>query len=289
LDKTALAWQYCSWFRQGAAVVQFGSVDGAKKFDQINTFPVLTSKIEAYIAAADYSLVNTDYDTRGLCAIEYLIHTFDEKDSVIVANFVSSENRKAYLKALVLAIKTRANTVKNAWATDRANYISAVGMDGESSCSHTALDMDVDFDNIKNNKVGIPVGRVVAGLELLAFPDKTEAFYSGYSLKYLRANIKAIENVWLGRSLVGTDGLGFDDYLNSVNAANITLATKSKFNAIYAKLDAIPEGRLSEIIKTNKEPVRELYAELQGLTQYLKTDMVSALGLSITYASGDGD
>jgi predicted lipoprotein len=129
----------------------------------------------------------------------------------------------------------------------------------------------------------------VAGLELLAFPDKTEAFYSGYSLKYLRANIKAIENVWLGRSLVGTDGLGFDDYLNSVNAANITLATKSKFNAIYAKLDAIPEGRLSEIIKTNKEPVRELYAELQGLTQYLKTDMVSALGLSITYASGDGD
>lgn len=289
LDKTVLAWQYCGWFRFGTARTQFGAVDGSKKFDQINTFPISTTKTEAYILAADYSLANTNYDTKGLGVIDYLINPSDGKDSVVLANFAQSENRKAYLLSLAFAIKTRANTVKNAWASEKVDYVAASGTDGESSSSFTALDMDIDFDNIKNGKVGIPVGRTVAGIELLPFPEKTEAFYGGQSVKYLRANIKAIENLWRGRSIAGVDSLGFDDYLNSVNATNVSQGTINQFNAIYAKLDAVPEGRLSDIIKTNKEPVRELYAELQKLTNYMKTDMISALGLSITYASGDGD
>ncbi len=289
LDSTFVSWQYCSWFRYGSASTYFGVTDGTVRHDDINTFPVSTSNIESYIAAGDLNLDSKSEDTRGLNTVDYLINPAEGVGDTAILNQFSSANRKAYLLTVILRLKTRAESTNAAWTTEKADFIASDGKDAASSVSQLVLYWDVDYENIKNYKVGIPVGRILKDQTLAPLPNEVEALYNGQSIRYIRHNFTAIKNLWYGRSRAGGEGLGFDDYLYDREAGDVATDIVQQFNAIQAKLDALPQGRLSDIIQTNKQPVQDLYTELLKLTHLVKTNMVSSLSLSITYNSGDGD
>lgn len=284
---TNTAWQSIAWFRYGTARVQFGAVDGAKRMDRIHTFPVAVMKLEEYITNNDHSLANTEYDTHGLGTIDYLLYASD-RDTLLL-DFKNSTGRREYLKAVLLNLKNRAALAKLAWPVERVAYLAARGTDAQSSISMTMADLGAEIEHLTDQKVGIPVGRIQLGYQLPAYPLKVEGYYSGYSSTFLTHNVAALERIWNGNSLLGNGGYGLDDCLRGIGATNLLDSTQRHFSLLHAKLEALPEGRLSDLISTHNTSVKEVYIELRKLTQYLKMDHASALGVMVVPKSGDGD
>ena len=107
----------------------------------------------------------------------------------------------------------------------------------------------------------------------------------------LKFHYTNIENIWYGRTNNGVEGIGFKEYLESVEGGNDLIAsTETQMTAVRAALGAVPESpSLSDQIAGDKTKVEALYTELSKMTRFFKSDMSSVLGIAITFSSGDGD
>ena len=123
-------------------------------------------------------------------------------------------------------------------------------------------------------------------------PAHCEAYYGGQSVQYALETLKSIENIYLGRSSSGADGIGFDDYLDHLGIkyleGSLNAAIKVQFQLARTALSAL-ENPLSEQVLSNSAAVNAAYKELVKLLVLLKTDLPSNLGVVITYQDGDGD
>ncbi|MDQ3534753.1 MAG: peptidase M75, Imelysin, partial [Bacteroidota bacterium] len=158
-----------------------------------------------------------------------------------------------------------------------------------SSFGELVNELNFDYEVIKNPKVGIPLGKKSLGQKL---PESVEAYYSGISKDLALLNVKAIEDIYSGRSKAGTEGKGLDDYLNQLNAQYnggfLSAAINSQFDIVKSKIQVIPDP-LSDAIINHQNIVEEAYSEIQKMVVLLKTDMPSAMGVLITYQDNDGD
>jgi predicted lipoprotein len=295
LDQLQASFLEASKKFQWVSTFEFGPAETELFRTNLNIFPCDTTEINTKIANAnlDFSTV-ADLDVKGFPAMDFLLFGIQNDDNYIISKFsmdANAANRKNYLNAVVAEIKTRANTVYQAWTT--GNYIStfknSTGSDVGSSLSLLVNQLNQDLEVLKNARIGIPAGKRSLGVPL---PDKCEAFYSGYSLTLAEEHLNNIENIYLGRSRQNVDGLGFDNYLDHIGAqfgsGTLNNAIKNKFSAAKAKLALVPD-ELADAVVNNATLVDAAYLELQQLVVLLKVDMASALGVSITYVDNDGD
>ncbi|WP_338876131.1 imelysin family protein [Spirosoma sp. SC4-14] len=254
---------------------------------EIGTFPVSTTKIEATIPKGTYTLTDANYDARGLLAIEYLIFDVSGDNSRILSS-LQSVNRQAYLKALATNVKQRVDDVVTGWDTYVTTFVSSNGTEAGSSTSELYNEFIRSYESIKNYKVGLPLG-ARAG-QTAPQPNLAEGYYSNQSLTFINAHLNAIENIWRGKS-ADKDGIGFQEYLQQVEGGPALIAnTEAELAQIHRALEALNgKTSLTQQITTNKSAVDALYTELQKNTRYFKSDMSSLLGIAITFSSGDGD
>lgn len=281
-------WQLCSVFELGPGESQLIRLN-------LNTFPTDTAQINANIASGVYDLgTAANVDAKGLPAIDFLL--FESTFITTLANYTTANNatnRKTYLLALSNEIKTKANNIYNAWIASGGNYINTFitnsGTDIGSSLGLLINQLNYDFETIKNFKIGIPLGKKTLGTPL---PEKVEGYFSGTSLALVIKHLKTIENIYLGRSELGVDGLGLDDYLTHLktpyNSGLLSDAIRAQLQTAISKLQSIPSP-LSQTVVSNPTVVDAAYIELQKLVVLLKADMPAALGTLITYADNDGD
>jgi hypothetical protein len=258
-------------------------------FEEIGAFPVDSALIEQYISQGDYSFANFNRDTRGFLAMDYLLFRTDGNQQAIVDAFTNDNKRGLYLKAVADHLLAKIEQSRNRWLEAKASFIANDGTDAGSSLTLLFNQFNLGYERIKNFKLGIPLGKR-APLTSPA-PMYVEAYYSGISLDMIRANMKAIENIWRGVGADGQDGLGFQDYLLAVpGGKELSDNTEAQLSIIYQKLDALDkQTRLSTLINTQYQAVEALHNEMLKHTRYFKSDMSSLLGLYITYDSGDGD
>jgi predicted lipoprotein len=149
--------------------------------------------------------------------------------------------------------------------------------------------LNYDFEFLKNYKIAIPLGKRTLGTPL---PEKVEGYYSKISIQLAAEQFKAIENIYLGKSKLGVDGLGLDDNLvhlkSEYNGGTLSDAIRAQITTVLSKIQAIPDP-LSSSITNNPAIVDAAYVEMQKLVVLFKTDMSSALGVLITYQDNDGD
>lgn len=280
------AWQYANAYNFGPAGEQ-----GLRKalVEEIGTFPVSETKIENAIANGNANFNDFNRDARGFLAIEYLIFDLNGNNANILSNFTSA-NRKNFLTGVVNNLKTRIDEVTLAWKGSYfEEFIRNNGTDVGSSTSQLYNEFIKSFESIKNYKVGLPLGKRPGQTQ--SEPTRVEAYYSGKTLKMIGEHLKAIENIWYGKDKNGSDGIGFKEYLQSVEGgANLIAATETQWAAVMSAYNAIPQSpRISEQIVSSPTAFDKLFTELQKHTRFFKSDMSSLLGITITYSSGDGD
>jgi len=286
-DKAYSSWMYANAYNFGPA-----GEEGIRKglVEEIGTWPANTVAIESNILANDISLADFNRDNRGFHALDYLLFNSSSSLQSIVDKFLSSENRKTYLTAVVAKLVKQVQEVSSAWTGSYAStFVNNAGTDVGSSTSQLYNEFVRSFESIKNFKLGLPLGLRVG--QVGAEPSKVEARYSAQSVKYLKMHLLAIQNIWFGKSKTGTDGVGWKEYLNSVTGGGeLVTRTETELAVINSALQALPESpSLAQQIENNKAPLITLHTELQKNTRNFKSDMSSLLGIAITFSSGDGD
>jgi uncharacterized protein len=281
---------YEKW--QNANAFNFGPAgeEGLRKglVEEIGTFPAGVNKIENAISTGQWNFDGFDRDARGFLAVEYLIFGADRNNAGVVTAFLNTTNRPKYLLALCENLKTRTDAVAAAWNGAYFNqFIQNDGTDAGSSTSQLYNEFVRSFEALKNFKLGLPLGKRPG--QTKTEPQLVEAFYSGVSLDMLKIHLANIETLWRGQAAAAAEGIGFQEDKVDGGKALIT-STEAQWTAVKNALAAVPaNSNLSDQISGDKTKIEALYTEIQKLTRYLKSDLSSLLGISITYSSGDGD
>jgi uncharacterized protein len=289
LQNVKVKLQQCNLDYHAISVFEFGPAEQEVVRMNFNVFPTDTVQIRSNIISGNYNLTTAaNLDAKGFPALDFLFYGNNKTESQILNTF--STNQKQYVSDVLNEMHGKANSILSAWKNSYRNtFVNSLSTDIGSSIGFLVNQLNYELDYLKNAKVGIPLGKKSLDVPI---PDKCEAYYSKQSISHAMATLNIIENVYLGKSLSGNDGKGFDDYLThlKVNHTNGSLndAIKSQIAIAQTKLNAI-NGVLAEQITANPNAVNTAYTELVKLLVLLKTDMPSQLGVIITYQDGDGD
>ncbi len=277
-----LHWQSCDIF-------EFGPATNVSLRANLNVYPTDTTKIQNNIQTAFF---NVDYlsnsTAKGFPAIDYLLYYDNKTDGEVVAYYLTAStatNRKQYLQALVLSIKTKVDNVVLAWNTYLSTFINSNGYSLGSSASLLLNAMNEYFERyLRDGKIAIPVGIKSLGV---ALPEQTEAYYGKFSAELLNQSIQSFQNLYLGK-YGNTDGLGFDDHLVAFDASATNETLKNNIADAVSACYSLGDP-LSQTIISNQSSVESVYTKLQKVVLPLKSDMPSALGILLTYQDNDGD
>jgi len=291
LFKTAyLSWQSVSEYDY------FGPAStGQPVLAGLNLFPTSSTTIETNITAGNNNVnAFANAAAKGFPALDYLLFGPNSTMAAFSTD-ASAANRKAYLSAVSADIKTESAAALRGWQTSGGNYITTfINGAGNSVSSSLGLlinSLVQDFEIGKNDRLGIPLGKQPPGQVLPVLPNEVEAYYSGISVQLALAQLKAVQNIYLGAGAQG-DGHGLEDYLVKAaakyNGGLLADTIRVGFSSAVTGLQAIPDP-FSVTIQNNAAPAIAVYTQYQKLVVLLKTDMPSSLGVLITFGDNDGD
>jgi hypothetical protein len=115
-----------------------------------------------------------------------------------------------------------------------------------------------------------------------------ESPYAGRSKANLRANLDGVRRIAEGCE-PGNAGLGFDDLLESVGAADSAGRLRAALATADAALAAIGEPDLPEALPADRASVQSLRDAVGAITTFLKTEMYTLLGFEESVIPSDTD
>ncbi len=289
LKAARLAWQDANLF-------QFGPAESAVLRAALNTYPTSADLIEANVASGNYVLGSiANQAAGGFPTLDYLLHGMGSSQEETLAKYTTDADaalRIAYVEHNVAFIKTNTDATVNNWMASGGNYIGTflsadkAGVDVGSSLGALCNALILHYERfLRDGKIGIPAGVRSAGVPR---PRSTEAFYGGYSVELAIANVKAIERLYLGTGLNGAQGIGLDENLQALDAADLSNNIKTTLTATITALEGLKDP-LSTQIETDVDAVTAAFTTMQQLVVLLKADLVSVLGITITFQDNDGD
>ena len=247
----------------------------------LGTFPTDSVTIEANIQSGSYNLSSiSNYDAIGFPALDYLLFKSNAYQEI-----TTSLTRKKYIHEVVLKMKSEIDQTVSEWTTYRNSFV-----DGSSNSSTSPFSLLVnnyirDYEVLKWTKLGYPLG---ANTGSVKNPFYLEARYSGIGKDLLCANLLALQNVYLGKGSNGTNGKGFHDYLIALGKNTTASTLISNWNLFNQQCKALYPN-LEIALTTETQQMIDLYNAIHNNTIALKTDMVGAFGVLITYSDNDGD
>lgn len=231
----------------------------------------------------------------GLFALEYLL--FDQTSMVRhkqgqpvpgiprpppawdLLNGADGPRRRAYLHAVAELLTRRAREVEDAWKPSGGNAVGKFMAGGQDS-------LDKLINRLLENSERALQEGLTHQIELREFktfqPEDARAMSSGSSHRALAAVMAGVK-----RHYDGGNGVGVDDYLRTLDPG-LADTMQMHFTATLKAAEAIPAA-VEETVKTNRAPVQATVDACRTLEITLKTDVVSKLGVTLTFVSTDGD
>ncbi len=240
--------------------------------EEVATFPVNITAVNAKIDSKDFKLNDFQRDTRGFFTMEYILFENFNESSLLYLTEISSD------------LNSRIAAVNKEWQGDyKSTFVKNDGTSAGSSTSQLYNEFLKSFESLKNFKLGLPLG--LRPGQTAAVPRNVEALYSGNSLLFAEQHFNSLKNFW-----VGSNQKGFKDYLLSVEGGEeLVSSTETQILAVENAFSSVsPSDFSSENLDGNISLI-DLHTELQKLTRYFKSEMSSLLGIAITFSSGDGD
>lgn len=296
--RNSLKTAWTTW--QMAMIFEFGPAETEELRSYMNNYPVFVTRLNDAVTSGSYDLSSQTHSyTRGFPTVEYLLYGTGTTDSDIINQYTTdaeANNRKQFLKDVTALIKQKANAVHDAWKATGANYLntftSTEGVANGKPLSNLVNQLNQSYELVKNNKLGTPISAKQGYVPLL--PKNVEAYYSRQSLELAIAALQASKKVFLGISN-GSDGVGLDNYLAASAAKkgseDLHTVIETQYDLAITSLTDLQPSSLYDAINNNIAGVKAAYAAAQNQVVNTKTDLPSALCISITYIDNvdDGD
>ena len=287
--KAYISWQKVSLFLTGPSEDVF-----LRNF--LNTYPTSAQNITKSILSGNYNLTGaTSFDEQGFPALDYLLFGVASTDEAIVeiyTNQKASANYLRYLTDVVERIHLLTGGVTTAWEGEyRDIFVNNDGASATSATNRLVNDFINYYErNLRAGKIGIPAGVFSGGNPE---PQTVEAFYESDLSKTLFIEaLNTTQNFFNGISFDGVDGIGLDDYLNYLNTIKngevLSDLINNQFDASRVSASKLDDN-LHLQLNTSNKMMLSTYNELQANVIFLKSDMTSALNISIDFADSDGD
>ncbi len=291
-----IKWENVLLVWQDVAFLEFGPAQNISLRSQTNIYPVDTILLNGNISSGSYNLqLSSNFDAKGLQAIEYLINGSGSTDNAIVTKFANSANARTYLTDLVNDLETNTNYVYNEWiSTFRTSFISNSASNAQgSSVSNIVNAISLHYETyMRKGKIGLPAG-VFNGFSQQPMPEHVEALYYEQSLPFVYRSLVALQKFIRGEHYSSTvNGEGLEDYLNFVRAQSggqpLVNLINNQFTNINNELGNISDPLSSEVVNNN-QGVRDVYQQMQQMVPFIKVETANALEVMITYQDNDGD
>ncbi len=293
LDAAQASWRATRkpWSLSRAA--GFGPVEELGIESGIDFWPARRQNIENTLVLHDAITPETidqlGVSAKGLPAIEYLLfaETFDT--AAVLATFPpdpAGELRCAYLVALTRDIRDRAGNLLADWERD-GGHLQAFKTAGDGSTIYPTHQDAVDIlvntivahlTYVVDNKLDKPLTTTGDPVELL------ESRFCDCAAADLRDNLAGLAALYSGGA---ANKPGLHTLVAFVSPA-LDQRVSAQIVAAQAAADAIT-GPLRLAIGNNDAAVQTLRDEVDALRRLFKTEVVSALGVTLVLSDNDGD
>lgn len=297
------SWQVAEAMRFGPAAPK--NVPGGQDLrDHIYSWALVSRcAIEEELVARGYeaptfptSLINR----RGLYALEYLLF-YEGADTICPATSkivtggtwaaLTEDDRLArkrgYAAAAAADVLRRAQALVTAWKPEGGNFVSVLETAGPGNAvfhtTQAALNAISDAlfyveKEVKDMKVAGPLG--LRDCTAATCPELLESAFAGLSKANIAGNLIGFRRISEGCGADG-QGLGLDDLLEAIGSGALAATLREKTAAAQAALDAMEEPDLKEALVADLPSVRALYDTIKGITDVLKTELLSVLDLEL--------
>ena len=300
LDSLQDAWRAESLLWHRVRLFKVGRLTFVYHSRIANNAPIATAIIDDFIngkALIEPNAIGVyGSNVVGLRTIEYLIFDPVGGNDAVLAKFAddpAAMYRAQYLLLTVEDLHTTVGELLHMWSPEGLNYAGQFVEDDDPSSVQESISMLVNemvasLEATVNMTIGWALG-TQAGGEVQ--PQIVEARYSGYSIPQLISFFEMLRDTFKGQRPEG-DGLGFDDYLDFLGAEygdlSLSDAISAQIDVVLGALAAIDEP-LETALLNQPERVQRVYDEGRRLVVLMKADMVSRLGITITFNDSDGD
>lgn len=281
------AWRSASAAWQRVDLFEVGGLEMTILFNQINKAPTDPELIDQAISEGRPA-ESVGSTSKGLPALEYLLFNPEGDEAVLTS--LEDPARLAYLVDLSTDLSRKASELHTFWSPKGENYAAtfaaadAQGGQTQGSINMLVNEMIGQTEMIVRDKLGAPLGMMNGGE---SEPEAAEAARSEASLANLISNVEALK-----MTFNGADGLGFDDYLNDLDAfyayGPLSETINRQFDATLEALNAI-DRPLTQAVTETPDAVQAAYDKARLLVVLLKSDMGAQMGVTVTFNSSDGD
>ena len=262
---------------------------------ELNFWPTRPANTETLLAnnaaISEALLAQQGVTVKGLAALEYaLYHGGPAAALARHTTAADAAKRRAYLLAAALGLHTAARRGRDEWASGyAATYARQDGQDINGSINLTANALIQHIDYLKNTKVGAPAGKKDGTVR----PEQVEGYESGTSLAQLLNNLTGLERLFTGAGPGGGTGPGFNALLDHLDARYngqlLSAAIAAQLADCRAQAQALGGSPLAVAVQQNPAGVNALYESLKKLLVLTKVDLVSSIGVTLTFSDNDGD
>ncbi len=217
-------------------------------------------------------------DTKGLYALEYLL--FPTDDTRASGGFVgdAGARRARFADLLARDVESYARRTRERLGNGN-DYAERLARAGQQSVSRLVGQMVSTVEGIAANRLAL-----VLGLEQshLLKADAIEGWPSGTSQRGILAQLTATARIYRG----GGSG-GLTDLVRSAAPA----IDERVERALRLSLERVQRlgAPLERVLTTDRPALAAAAAATKALELVLKVDVSSALGVTLTFQSGDGD
>ena len=283
---------YTSW--QLAQLFDFGPATTRALLVTTNTFPTDTLEIAADCLKETWTGgLPATLNSSGLPALDWLLFN---GDALQVASAFNDGQQGVLGHAMRLSefMRAESQAVLDGWNNGyRDEFVASTGTEAGSSMGELLNAFNRVYEgNIRKQKLGLPNG--IMTFSQTPQPSLVEAPYAAtWSVDLIVEGLRACAQVYFGDDANGsTQNLGLDDYLKSLGNVEFGEGLHEDISAQLASAQTALlslEDPLAEYVVNQQAASFEVYAELQALVVLWKVDMMSSLGVLITYQDNDGD
>jgi predicted lipoprotein len=276
--KALLAWKRAYCFRNGPLVETNALL-------RVTFWPTRVTAVEAILRAdmpiGQGLLDEQGADVKGLYALEYLLFPGNTDDDAATVRFTGAGGARArsLIGALAREVQSYSEDVERELADGRA-FADRFARGGQQSLSKLVGQMTSTVETVAANRL-----QLVLDLDAsqMLKPSEVEGAPSGTSQTIVSTQLEGTQRLYLG----SPGGGGISELVRAAAPA-IDGKLQPMFAAAIARVHDLG-APLERVVKTNRPALKSAAAAVKTLEIAMKVDLASALGVTLTFQTGDGD